>query len=184
MSIGRVVRWVALGVIVVPVCLIILLVVGGYTYDRFVPSDSVEVPVEGTGATLVLRLYATSPIGKAEYDRELIIKSSGELLKQSMMSDWGGASRTSLYLTPEKNIVILGPAHDDYLITFNPLKATTRFRLPSGQWTYLGAFARDPKSRLFVLRFFGAEEQSECIPTLGGDLGGPHRSSAYRDRCY
>jgi len=81
-----------------------------------------------------MELYLTSPIGHAEYDRRLVIKSSQGDVDRYMMSDWGGASRTSIYLTESNQIAILGPADDDYLVSFNPVRITNRFRLPSEKW--------------------------------------------------
>jgi hypothetical protein len=97
-----------------------------------------------------------------------------------MFEDWGGATRTSIYLTEANEIAILGPAGDDYLVSFNPLRITPGFHLWSDKWEYVGAFDK-PRTR-GAFRFFSPEEQRECIPTMGEFEPGSHRTEYYQTR--
>jgi hypothetical protein len=146
--------------ILVPMALLIL----DWAIRYWFPAHSIETHLDKINTTIRLDLYVTSPIGKAEYARRLIVASPQGIVSRYMGDDWGGATRTSIYLTERNEIAVLGPAEDDYLISFNPLRITNAFRLASDKWEYIGAFDRGDSS----FRFFSPEDQSECIPTMGG----------------
>jgi hypothetical protein len=163
--------------ILVPIAFLIL----DWAERSWFPAHSIETRLEEINTRIRLDLYLTSPIGKAEYARRLVVDSPQGSISRYMRDDWGGATRTSIYLTERNEIAILGPADDDYLISFAPIRITSTFRLPSDKWKYIGAF--DKRDRAF--RFFSAEDQRECIPTMGGfDEPGIHRSEYYRTRCH
>jgi hypothetical protein len=96
--------------------------------------------------------------------------------------DWAHNSRTSIYVTPERKIGIIGPIGDDYLASLDPPQTMTA-REPSDDWSYLGAFdfqllgggARR-------LRFVSAAEQAECIPMRGTDIEDHQVRKAARQR--
>jgi hypothetical protein len=84
--------------------------------------------------------------------------------------DWAHNSRTSIYVTPERKIGIVGPTGDDYLASLDPLQTVTA-KGPSYDWTYLGAFDFELlQGKSQRLRFVGAAEQAECIPMRGADI--------------
>jgi hypothetical protein len=152
---------------------LILLVVFGTAYGRLVPSDSQEIEINEIDTKLRLDLYVNNPFGKAEFDRRLVVTSPQGTISRDMQLDWGGATRTSIYLTPDRQIAILGPAGDDYLVSLDPLQIVPLFRqqLDSDSWKYLGVFDRGD-TQYFTLRFYSASEQTECVPTLmhGGTI--------------
>jgi hypothetical protein len=76
--------------------------------------------------------------------------------------DWVHNTRTSVYVTPERNIAVLGPMGDDYVI--DPRRSELK-NLPSFassvDWKYIGAFDWGANN---TLQFVPASQQSECIP--------------------
>ena len=151
------------------------------------PAHTAERTIPVAGARVSVDLYLIAPYMLAEYERYLNVTTSSGTVSKKMFSDWGGASRTSLYLTPDRRLMVLGPADNDYSISLSPLQIGSILRQSSDDWIYLGAFDfyRDASSGrgVRVFRFLTAAEQAECIPSMGGVSPGPHRSSAYRSRC-
>jgi len=177
----RLLKWVTICLASLVGLLVVLLVVG-LVFERLVPAESVELLVPRASASVRIELYLTSPIGKAEFARRLVVQTPRGTLSQYMSDDWGGATRTSIYLTDSNEIAILGPAEDDYLISFNPMRIARSIPSTSEKWEYLGAFDRGD-TRLFSFRFFQPHEQTECIPTMGDFPPGRHRTQAYRSSC-
>ncbi|WKA25477.1 hypothetical protein [Bradyrhizobium roseum] len=99
-------------------------------------------------------------------------------------SDWVHNARTSVYVTAERNIAVLGPMETDYVI--DPRKVELNSLSPyasSVGWKYIGAFdIAGP-----TLQFFPASRQPECIPMpTSRDENWPKMSRAeYRKQnCY
>jgi hypothetical protein len=141
------------------------------------------------GTRLTAELVNTSPLGATEYERTLKIETAAESLTIRMFDDWGPARRTSIYLTENGSLVVLGPAHDDYFVSLRPLR---RLQAPaqsdSSRWAYVGAFDLATtgvgRDRRTVLRFFSSAQQAECVPTfMDSDEGGPFRKHAYASSC-
>lgn len=98
-------------------------------------------------------LYVHTPRGKTRIDMALY--------------DWPHNTRTSVYLTAERKIAVLGPMGEDFLVSLDPPAATRVAAGASEDWTYLGAFDfQYVEGGGRSLRFIGAAEQPECIPML------------------
>ena len=134
--------------ILVPIAILII----DWAIRSWFPVQSIETRLDKINTTIRLDLYLTSPIGKAEYARRLIVASPQGTASRYMREDWGGATRTSIYLTEANEIAILGPADDDYLVSFNPLRITQDFHLSSDKWEYIGAFDKQRMSSDFSRR--------------------------------
>jgi hypothetical protein len=102
--------------ILVPIALLIL----DWAIRSWFPVQSIETRLDKIKTTIRLDLYLTSPIGKAEYARHLIVVSPQGTASRYMGEDWGGATRTSIYLTEGNEIAILGPADDGTFRFFSP----------------------------------------------------------------
>lgn len=162
-----------------------MLVAGTYWgFVKFVPAYSAKMHSEQLDVEIRVDVFRNWSAA----DRYLYVSASAGGVVQKMAEDWGPASRTSVYRTPDGRFVILGPARDDYLISLTPPKVEKGFKLHSNDWKYLGAFdeyttTRDGE-RVRIFRFIPADRQAECIPTLmDGAPAGLHRSAAYRRRC-
>ena len=162
-----------------------MLVAGAYWgFVRYVPVYSAQMHSKQLDVDIRVDVF----LNWSAADRYLYVSASSGGVEQRMAEDWGPASRTSVYRTPDRQFVVLGPARDDYLISLDPLKVEKSFNLPSNDWTYLGAFddytTTKDGERVRVFRFIPADQQAECIPTLmDGAPAGPHRSAAYRTVC-
>ena len=157
----------------------------GFTIGRYelFAAHSADRDLPEIKAKVEIDLYLVPPYHLAEYERYLTLTTPGGSVRKKLSVDWGGAARTSLYLTADRNLVILGPAGDDYLLSLGSRRIAQNFRLDSSDWTYLGAFdfRRDGRDRVF--RFLTAAESAECIPSMGDFPPGSHRSHAYQRRC-
>jgi len=178
---------VALALLAAVLLLPLLLVVQLFS-QRLVPAFSATTQIDQLDTTIEIDLYSTSPIGKAEFARYLTVRTPEGTIKREMSGDWGGATRTSLYLTEDGQIAILGPANDDYLVSLKPPNITNRFARASEGWAYLGAFdfvthisTTGRHTRTFAL--IAPVDQRECIPIMGDFEPGRHRSFAYQRSC-
>jgi hypothetical protein len=189
-------RWVKITLIVLAVFVgLILLVISPFIYSvvyfSWVPAFSASHTASEAGAEIRIDLYLVPPFIQAEYDRYLYVTAPSGMASKKMFIDWGGATRTSLYRTPDRKVIILGPAGDDYSISTKPLEIGRVSEPPrsSDTWVYLGAFDiyRDRSSGrgIDVFRFFTAAEQPECIPVLESFEPGAfaYRPSAHQRRC-
>jgi hypothetical protein len=147
-------------VLVSPVGFMFLLPVLYVVYNVFVPVCSAQTRIDALDAMLKLKFYRDA-------GRYLTIETrSGGTTVQMCGYDWAHRARTSLYLTSDKNLVVMGPDACDYLISMEPLRVIHPFKVASDDWTYLGAFDLDYSSsgaRELRLRFIPATEQEECL---------------------
>ena len=132
--------------------------------------------------TLTLRFYYIWD-EQADRGRYLSISTPGGTTRIAMKAfDWARNSRTSIYVTPERKIAIIGPIGDDYLVSSDPPQAMTA-RGPSDDWSYLGAFDFQLlQGGAQRLRFVSAAEQDECIPMVGADIEGDQVRKMARQR--
>ena len=135
-----------------------------------VPAYSAGAMISDLQTTLTLRFYYIWD-EQSDRGRYLSITTPGGTTKIAMKAvDWAHNSRTSIYVTPERKIGIVGPLGDDYMASPDSLQTVTA-RGPSYDWTYLGAFdfelLQDNARRL---RFVSADEQAECIPMRGAEI--------------
>jgi hypothetical protein len=147
------------------------LLIGFVLYHVFVPVFSENFRIPGYDVTVRLEFFRTNDTfrdGMQESGRYLTLTTShGRIVYNMPGWDWPHRARTSLYLADGKSIAILGPDGEDILIDTDQLKVSRAFRIPSDDWTYLGAFD-------FVqpivggydrsLRFIPAAKQAECVP--------------------
>jgi hypothetical protein len=139
-------------------------------YWSVVPAYSASTQIADLQASLTLRFYYIWD-EQADHGRYLSMTTPGGRIRIAMTAfDWAHNSRTSLYVTPERRIGIIGPIGDDYLVSLDrPL--TTTARGPSDDWSYLGAFDFQLlEGGARRLRFVSAAEQAECIPMVGADI--------------
>ena len=131
-------------------------------YWKVVPAYSASTKIADLDANLKLNFYYTR---NHQGGRYLNIDAPTGSIKIAMTAfDWAHNSRTSIYVTPEREIAVLGPVGDDHLVSLNPPAAKVGVGQSKG-WSYIGAFdfqLLDGGGRL--LRFVSASEQAECIP--------------------
>jgi hypothetical protein len=152
-----------------------------FLYMRLVPAYSADVYIPPIDATVALKFYWVWDEMK-DNGRYLTLRAPGGAVTLNICGwDWAHWARTSVYLTQDRAVAVLGPQECDYLVRPPYRTVNHVFRVPSDNWTYLGAF--DFSSSSF--RFIPATEQRECIPMLGEDRGGEWlaRNSARRERC-
>ena len=148
--------------------LITAAIIGAWiVYWTVVPAYSASTEIPELHTTLTLRFYFTED-ENTDHGRYLSVAAPNGRIKIAMTGfDWAHNARTSVYLTPEHRIGIVGPFDDDYLLSLDQLK-TEPARGPSEDWTYLGAFDFQQVEGIGrQLRFISAAEQGECIPMRG-----------------
>jgi len=165
-------------IILVPAVLVAALAI----YLNGVPWHSASIDVAELQTRLTLRFYGMW--GHAEDPgRYLTVDAPQGTTTIAMTApDWAHNARTGVYLTPARQIAILGPVGDDYLVSLDPL-SVDRTRGPGDDWTYLGAFDYEllPRSER-QLRFIAADEQAECIPMRGNGVDPSQARKAARQR--
>lgn len=172
---------------VVLVAIVIALTLAhSYVVSNVRPAWSASTRITELETDLTLQFYLVWDVSN-DPGRYLYVDAPAGRIRIHMMAfDWAHNSRTSVYLTPNRTIAVLGPIGDDHLISPD---APGAIRLPgvdeadsagiaSRNWTYLGAFdyvlnVNGPKS----FRFVDATEQAECIPMLSN---GPYKEYAVR----
>jgi hypothetical protein len=155
----------------------IIVVTGWIAHSAIVPAHSASAKIPDLETDLTLRFYYTWD-ENADAGRYLHVNTPSGRIRIAMTAfDWAHNSRTSVYVTPEREIAVLGPAGDDYLVSLDPL--TTKVAAGASEnWAYLGAFDFQPaEDGGRLLRFVSAAEQAECIPMLSE---GPYQ--AYKTR--
>ena len=162
----RVSVWVLLVSTAAPVVAVALYI----AFWSLMPAYSASTVVADLQTTLTLRFYYIWD-QQTDRGRYLYVTTPGGATRIAMKAlDWAHNSRTSLYVTPDRKIGIVGPTGDDYLVSPDPLQTVTATG-PSYDWTYLGAFdfelLQDNGRRL---RFVSAAEQPECIPMQNADI--------------
>jgi hypothetical protein len=158
---------------------------GWLAWVTFVPAYSASTFIADLRTNLTLGFYYTWD-ENTDRGRYLYVNGPTGSLRLAMTAfDWAHTGRTSLYLTPQREIGVLGPMDDDYVISLDPLRShPLRRRAPNG-WVYLGAFdyERSPHNER-RLRFIRAEEQAECIPMRSDeDWSRRARASARHPGC-
>ena len=155
----------------------VIVVAGWIAHSAIVPAHSASTKIPDLETDLTLRFYYTWD-ENADAGRYLYVNAPSGRIRIAMTAfDWAHNSRTSVYLTPERKIAVLGPAGDDYLVSLDPLTTKVAAGV-SENWAYLGAFDFQPaEDGGRPLRFVSAAEQAECIPMLSE---GPYQ--AYKTR--
>jgi hypothetical protein len=171
----------AVSILLLPV----ILLVAANVYTEMVPAYSAAIHIKEIDATVALRFYWVWDGAKDE-GRYLSVRApSGGAALNICGFDWAHWARTSVYLTEERAVAVLGPHYCDYILR-SPYRTIDRaFRVPSDSWIYLGAFDFRGSGSRHILRFIPAMEQRECIPMSGQDIGGDWapRNGARAVRC-
>lgn len=146
---------------VVGFLMLVLIGVGWWTYTLLMPVASAKTFIPELKASVTLELYYTHrDRDSGEY---LIVDSPyGRVAgKIGGVMEWTHWSRTSLYLTEDHKLAVLGTAYEDYIVDLSKLTISDLAgRVASERWTYLGVF--DGGS---ALRFIPASKQRECNAT-------------------
>ena len=148
-------------------------------YIRLVPAYSADVQISQIDATVTLRLYWERDQDNGRY---LTLRAPGGAVTLNICGwDWAHWARTSIYLTQDRAIAILGPQECDFIVRGPYRTVDQAFRVPSDKWTYLGAFDFSHSG----FRFISAADEGECIPMLGESRGHEWspRNAARRERC-
>jgi hypothetical protein len=163
----------------------VIVVAGWIAHSAIVPAHSASAKIPDLETDLTLRFYYTWD-ENADAGRYLYVNTPSGRIRIAMTAfDWAHNTRTSVYLTPERKIAVLGPEGDDYLVSLDPLTTKVAAGV-SENWAYLGAFDFQPaEDGGRPLRFVSAAEQAECIPMLSE---GPYqtykvRTSARQRNC-
>lgn len=143
------------------IILVLALTISGYLlFTQLVPAASAKAFVAELNTSVELDLYMVLDVNSS--GRYLVIDSpKGRISSNIAGFDWAHWSRTSLYLTQDRKIAVLGVLYSDYII--DPSNRTIENlagEVASDGWTYLGAF--DGGSNL---KFIPATAQRECTPT-------------------
>jgi hypothetical protein len=153
------------------ILLVFIVLAGLFVHSAIVPAHSASTTIPDVKTELTLRFYYTWD-ESTDSGRYLYVDTPRGRIRVYMTAfDWAHNARTSIYLTPERKIAILGPAADDYLLSLDSLTAKALAAKPaagaSENWTYLGAFDFEvARGSGRLLRFVSAAEQAECIPML------------------
>jgi hypothetical protein len=164
------------------ILLVFIVLAGLFVHSVLVPAHSASTTIPDLKTDLTLRFYYTWD-ENTDSGRYLYVDTPrGRIGVHMTAFDWAHNARTSIYLTPERKIAILGPAVDDYLVSLDSLTAKAVAAKPaagaSENWTYLGAFDFEfVEGGGRLLRFVGTSEQSECIPML---MEGPYQTYTIR----
>ncbi|MEW6644799.1 MAG: hypothetical protein AB1586_30145 [Pseudomonadota bacterium] len=150
---------------VVVIVMMIPVVLGVVLWTELVPATTAEIVIPELKASVRLKLY---DVWDVNHSGAYLVVDSPEGRTTGNLAgvpDWAHWSRTSLYLTEDGKIAVLGVAYSDYIVdpsqrTFEPLTGP----VTSERWTYLGAFDGGHH-----LRFFSPQEQRECNPTAMDD---------------
>ena len=163
---------------------VVIVVAGCIAHSAIVPAHSASTKIPDLETDLTLRFYYTW--NDADSGRYLYINAPSGRIRIAMTAfDWAHNGRTSIYLTTERKVAVLGPSGDDYLVSLDPL-TTNVATGTSENWVYLGAFDFQlAEGGWQSLRFVGATEQAECVPMLSE---GPYqaykvRTSARQRNC-
>jgi hypothetical protein len=169
-----------------PIAAVVLGLVSYIVWWAFVPWHAADLHIKELDTTITLQFYLTSG-GSGRY---LTVKTPyGETRQNICGFNWAHWSRTSIYLTEDRRIAVLGVDHCDYVVSINPMEMTEARNIPSENWTYLGAFrlADYPKHDApDAFRFIPASEQTECIEeaTEGPPPPWTPRNHARQPRCH
>jgi hypothetical protein len=166
------------------------LIAASWIGSKYTPTHDVSVYVPQVDTTVQLKLYINNPIGRAEYDRQLVIRTPNGTIKYELFADWGGASQVNLYLTEKGQLVIIAATVATYFVSVQPPSIAGKGDLSaSDRWTFLGSFARGAGSG-FTLVYYPADKTNECIPLLGmypaevsSDPSMRPRQHAYKQSC-
>jgi hypothetical protein len=167
-AIVRALRIVAVVVMVLAAPFVAIAVIGAlglaglYVHSRIIPAKSGEVFFPEIDTTVRLRFYYT---WGDESGRFVTVTTRNGTIRGSIEGwDWAHYARTSIYVTPEGNVAILGQSEYDYMIDSKTLQLTQLLpgRVSSERWKYMGAFDTGQPA----LHFYPASEQKECIPML------------------
>lgn len=162
--------WVIVGLLLASTAAPVVAVAAYIVFWTVVPAYSASTQIADLQAILTLRFYYIWD-EQADHGRYLYVSTPGGKTRIAMKAfDWAHNSRTSIYVTPERKIGIIGPIGDDYLASLDPPQTTTASG-PSDDWSYLGAFDFQLlQGGARRLRFVSAAEQAECIPMVGADI--------------
>jgi hypothetical protein len=149
------------------------------------PVEAAEIAVPDSDQTLSLEFYGVLDWNlDSDSGRYLVLKDGNGTIRQRMTAfDWIHWPRTSVYLTGDGRIAVLGPTYDDYVV--DPKRRTIedlRYGTASDTWAYFGAF--DFKDKYKELKFIPASEQRECTPTRGMTDASATRPQGRFDRCH
>ena len=144
------------------VILVLALTISGYLlFTQLVPAASAKAFVAELNTSVRLELFWVLDVRNSS-GRYLVIDSpKGRISGNIAGFDWAHWSRTSLYLTEDRKIAVLGVVYSDYIIDPSNLTIENLAgSVASDGWTYLGAFDGG-----LDLKFIPATAQRECNPT-------------------
>ena len=161
------------------VILALALTVSGFLlFTQLVPAVSAKAFVAELDTSVKLELYGVLDVRNSS-GRYLVIDSpKGRISSNIAGFDWAHWSRTSLYLTEDRKIAVLGVLCSDYIIDPSNLTIENLAgNAASDGWTYLGAF--DGGSNL---KFIPATAQRECNPTAMSEEEPPQEVARKQSR--
>jgi hypothetical protein len=144
-----------------------LMLAGPYLYTKIFPAYSAEYVVIERHASVGLKFYWVWAADRQNDGRFFSVDTAAGSISHPMCGfDWAHWARTNIYLAGGDKIALIGPQHCDYVIALDTLTVSRAFKIPSDDWTYLGAFdfvehPNGPGTR--ALRFIPSAEQPECI---------------------
>ena len=158
-------------------------------YVGFVPAHSASFHIDEVDTTVSLSFYWVWDETRDD-GRYFSVRAPTGTIKHKMCGfDWAHWSRTSIYLTNDRGLAILGFHDCDYFIPLPRLTVTRSAPAQSDAWRYLGAFDLVHSSTGVAgtrhMRFIPAAEQAECIIMGGSNFvhDGMTRKHARQPRC-
>jgi len=145
-----------------------------YAFSR--PFGSVDVPMVFPGVTA--RFEAWLDFGGERY--WLVTNTPLGSAERQLWSNWGPATRSNFYRTPDDWLVVLGGGGAAEMVDLTNATARQEQRrssvtqTDSRSWTYLGAVDYSPSDAAPGYRFFPPSERQECFAMFGAG------SSPYR----
>lgn len=141
----------------------------------FSPVEQVVVPLPLEDAIVRVEVWGNTT---SEGRFEVSVQNHFGAEKHFLWDDWGPAQRASLYLAPDRRLVVLGGGGIAEMIIIPPkaqphwLPYAERPKESGDEWKYLGAIDRDVDH----LVFYAPSRQRECIPLYGAGSS-PYRKS-------
>jgi hypothetical protein len=150
---------------IVSILTLALIALGGLAYSQVVPAATAETFIPELKASVRLELYYT--LRDRDSGEYLVVEGPYGRATGTIggVMEWAHWSRTSLYLTDDGKLAVLGTAYEDYIV--DPSNSTIKGlvgQIASEHWTYLGAFDGGHS-----LKFIPASEQRECNATAMHD---------------
>jgi hypothetical protein len=175
MRVGSILKRLALAfAALVAIVVVIVMVFVGRSYLWPVEDVAVVLPVNG--AVAHIQVWGNT-LSDGRF--ELLVENGQGKLRSVLWENWGPAYRVSLYLTPDRRLVVGGGGGIVEMFEIladappRPVADAAWAGTDGEDWQYLGVVDRAGST----LRFFSSAEQKECLPMYTDESDSPYRKS-------